>query len=90
MIKKIIIATITLAALTGCTTSTTSELATSEVSRYGFSNISPQREMLGNCLRRYGIQYYKETGTELVYLNGYPVFDYCKTLVQRTDFGVAG
>ena len=85
MIRKIIIATITLAALTGCTTSTTSE-----VSRYGFSNISPQREMLGNCLRRYGIQYYKETGTELVYLNGYPVFDYCKTLVQRTDFGVAG
>ena len=85
MIKKIIIATITLAALTGCTTSTTSE-----VSRYGFSNISPQREMLGNCLRRYGIQYYKETGTELVYLNGYPIFDYCKTLVQRTDFGVAG
>ena len=46
--------------------------------------------MLGNCLRRYGIQYYKETGTELVYLNGYPIFDYCKTLVQRTDFGVAG
>ena len=85
MIKKIIIATITLAALTGCTTSTTSE-----VSRYGFSNISPQREMLGNCLRKYGIQYYKETGTELVYLNGYPVFDYCKTLVQRTDFGVGG
>lgn len=85
MIKKIIIATITLAALTGCTTSTTSE-----VSRYGFSNISPQREMLGNCLRKYGIQYYKETGTELVFLNGYPVFDYCKTLVQRTDFGVAG
>ena len=85
MIKKIIIATITLASLTGCTTSTTSE-----VSRYGFSNISPQREMLGNCLRRYGIQYYKETGTELVYLNGYPIFDYCKTLVQRTDFGVAG
>ena len=85
MIKKIIIATITLAALTGCTTSTTSE-----VSRYGFSNISPQREMLGNCLRKYGIQYYKETGTELVFLNGYPVFDYCKTLVQRTDFGVEG
>tara|TARA_B100001248_G_scaffold102926_2_gene76673 strand:+ start:1177 stop:1434 length:258 start_codon:yes stop_codon:yes gene_type:complete len=85
MIKKIIIATITLAALTGCTTSTTSE-----VSRYGFSNISPQREMLGNCLRKYGIQYYKETGTELVFLNGYPVFDYCKTLVQRTDFGVGG
>ena len=85
MIRKIIIATITLAALTGCTTSTTSE-----VSRYGFSNISPQREMLGNCLRKYGIQYYKETGTELVFLNGYPVFDYCKTLVQRTDFGVGG
>ena len=85
MIKRIIIATITLAALTGCTTSTTSE-----VSRYGFSNISPQREMLGNCLRKYGIQYYKETGTELVFLNGYPVFDYCKTLVQRTDFGVEG
>ena len=85
MIRKIIIATFTLAALTGCTTSTTSE-----VSRYGFSNISPQREMLGNCLRKYGIQYYKETGTELVFLNGYPVFDYCKTLVQRTDFGVGG
>ena len=85
MIKKIIIATITLAALTGCTTSTTSE-----VSRYGFSDISPQREMLGNCLRKYGIQYYKETGAELVFLNGYPVFDYCRTLVERTDFGVAG
>ena len=85
MIKKILITTITLAALTGCTTSTTSE-----VSRYGFSNISPQREMLGNCLRKYGIQYYKETGAELVYLNGYPVFDYCRTLVERTDFGVAG
>tara|TARA_B100000941_G_C28504816_1_gene556608 strand:+ start:784 stop:1041 length:258 start_codon:yes stop_codon:yes gene_type:complete len=85
MIKRIIIATITLAALTGCTTSTTSE-----VSRYGFSNMSPQREMLGNCLRKYGIQYYKKTGAELVYLNGYPVFDYCRTLVERTDFGVAG
>ena len=83
MIKKIIIAAITLAALTGCTASTTSE-----VSRYGFSNMSPKREMLGNCLRKYGIQYYKETGAELVYLNGYPVFDYCKTLVGRTDFGV--
>ena len=46
--------------------------------------------MLGNCLRKYGIQYYKETGAELVYLNGYPVFDYCRTLVERTDFGVAG
>ena len=85
MIKKIIITTITLAALTGCTTSTTNEL-----SRYGFSNMSPKREMLGNCLRKYGIQYYKETGAELVYLNGYPVFDYCKNLVERTDFGVAG
>lgn len=83
MIKKIIFTIITLAALTGCTTSTTSE-----VSRYGFTNISPQREMLGNCLRKYGIRYYKETGAELVFLNGYPVFDYCKTLVQRTDFGV--
>tara|TARA_X000000950_G_C13549209_1_gene510811 strand:+ start:157 stop:414 length:258 start_codon:yes stop_codon:yes gene_type:complete len=83
VIKKIIFTIITLAALTGCTTSTTSE-----VSRYGFTNISPQREMLGNCLRKYGIRYYKETGAELVFLNGYPVFDYCKTLVQRTDFGV--
>lgn len=85
MIEKITIAAITLVALTGCTTSTTNEL-----SRYGLSNISPKREMLGNCLRKYGIQYYKETGTELVYLNGYPVFDYCKTLVERSDFGVAG
>tara|TARA_B100001093_G_scaffold441586_1_gene442813 strand:+ start:3285 stop:3542 length:258 start_codon:yes stop_codon:yes gene_type:complete len=85
MVRKIIIATITLAALTGCTTSTTSE-----VSRYGFSNISPQREMLGNCLKRYGIQYYKETGAELVYLHGQPVFSYCKTISERADFGVGG
>tara|TARA_E500000178_G_C17014823_1_gene752382 strand:+ start:1312 stop:1569 length:258 start_codon:yes stop_codon:yes gene_type:complete len=85
MIRKIIIATITLAALTGCTTSTTSE-----VSRYGFSNISPKREMLGNCLKRYGIQYYKETGAELVYLRGVTVFDYCRTLSERADFGIAG
>ena len=82
---KIISTIITLVALTGCTTSTTSE-----VSRYGFSNISPQREMLGNCLKRYRIQYYKETGRELVYLHGLPVFDYCKTVSARADFGVGG
>lgn len=83
MIKNLLIGLTTLVLLAGCST-------TNELSRYGLSNISPKREMLGNCLRKYGIQYYKETGTELVYLNGYPVFDYCKTLVERSDFGVAG
>lgn len=83
MIKNLLITATTLALLAGCST-------TNEHSRYGFSNISPKREMLGNCLKRYGIQYYKETGAELVYLRGVPVFDYCRTLSERADFGIAG
>ena len=85
MIRRIIITAIAFITLTGCTTSTTSEL-----SRYGFSNISPKREMLGKCLSKYGIQYRKKTGKDLVFINGYSVFDYCRVKVANTDFGVAG
>ena len=83
MIKTLLITATSLVILAGCST-------TNEPSRYGFSNISPKREMLGNCLKRYGIQYYKETGAELVYLQGVTVFDYCRTLSERADFGIAG
>ena len=46
--------------------------------------------MLGKCLSKYGIQYRKKTGRDLVFINGYSVFDYCRVIVANTDFGVAG
>tara|TARA_B100001094_G_scaffold295956_1_gene317779 strand:- start:36012 stop:36263 length:252 start_codon:yes stop_codon:yes gene_type:complete len=83
MMQKLILI-LTTAALLGCATSS------NDVSRYGFATISPKREMLANCLNKYGIQYRKKTGKELVYINGYSVFDYCKVLVDNIDFGIAG